>query len=204
MTAIGDFRWGSQMSSEAQGGGKVPDRGDERAGETAQRPGGEEELERQQEQVMRLVRHAGESWAEAMKSHIMAPPDAGFAGRLRRLAQAAATEQVAWEQAQATGLLWRPVPGAERAEPPYELRPGTGRRGPADLWRVFDAAVERLNRAIAGSSSAEVARAFGELARAAAALAEAVEREDALVQQAQQRAWEAQQHARRAAAGNGG
>lgn len=168
-----------------------------------------DDLERQREHVMRLVRHASQSWADAMRGHIMAPPDAGFAGRLRTLAQAAATEQVAWEQAQAAGLLWRPVPGAEHAEPPYELRPGTGRRGPADLWSRFDVAVERLNRAIAGSSSAEVAEAFGELAQAAAALAEAVELEDELARQAQQRALEAQQRAlearptARGAAGSG-
>ena len=65
-----------------------------------------------------------------MQAHKLAPPDAGFAPRLRALAEAAASEQVAWEHAHAAGLLWRPVPGAESAEPPYELRPGTGRRGP--------------------------------------------------------------------------
>src|SRR5579875_4148837 len=140
----------------------------------------EEDLDRQRQHVMRLVRHASESWAEAMRAHIMAPPDAGFAVRLRQLAEAAATEQVAWEQAQAAGLMWRPVPGAEKAEPPYELRPGTGRRGPEDLWRSFDAAVARLNRAIAGSSAVEVAVAFGELAEAASTLAEAVELEDSV------------------------
>jgi hypothetical protein len=70
------------------------------------------------------------------------------------------------------------VPGAEHAEPPYELRPGTGRRGPADMWQRFDAAVARLNRAITGSGAAEVADAFGEIASAARALADAVTRED--------------------------
>jgi hypothetical protein len=156
----------------------------------------EEDLDRQREHVMRLVRHASESWAEAMRAHIMAPPDAGFAQRLRQLAQAAATEQVAWEQAQAAGLMWRPVPGAEKAEPPYELRPGTGRRGPTDLWERFDAAVARLNRAIAGSSSAEVAAAFGEVAEAAATLAAAVEEQDQMTREAQERALAAQARAR--------
>lgn len=154
---------------------------------------------------MRLVRHASEGWAEAMRAHIMAPPDSGFAGRLRRLAEAAATEQVAWEQAQAAGLMWRPVPGAEKAEPPYELRPGTGRRGPGDLWEGFDAAVGRLNRAIAGSDSAAVAGAFGEVAESAAALAAAVERQDQLEREAQERALaareRAREHARRAERG---
>src|SRR5207248_8437625 len=87
-------------------------------------------------------------------------------------------EQVAWEHAHGAGLLWRPIPGAERAPPPYELRPGTGRRGPPELWARFDAAVAALNHAITGSNAASVADAFGDTAQAANALAEAVERED--------------------------
>ena len=94
------------------------------------------------------------------------------------VAVAAAREQVTWERAHEAGLLWRPVPGAEDAEPPYELQPGTGRRGPEDLWQQFDAAVADLNRAITGSSAANVAAAFGRLADAASELAEAVSRED--------------------------
>jgi hypothetical protein len=70
------------------------------------------------------------------------------------------------------------VPGAEHAEPPYELRPGTGRRGPRELWDRFDAAVAALNRAITGTSAADVADAFGEIEQAAGALADAVARED--------------------------
>ncbi|MHB8657101.1 MAG: hypothetical protein ACYC91_03970 [Solirubrobacteraceae bacterium] len=132
----------------------------------------------QQAQIMRLVRQAGSGWAQAMRSHVMAPPDSGFAGRLRSLAEAARNEAVAWEHAHAAGMLWRPVPGAERAEPPYELRPGTGRRGPADLWERFDSAVARLNHAITGSSAAAVADAFAEMGEAAETLADAVEREE--------------------------
>ncbi len=137
-----------------------------------------DDLDRQRAHVMRLVRQASAGWAEAMRSHKMAPPDAGFASRLRALAEAAASEQVAWEHANTAGLLWRPVPGAERAEPPYELRPGTGRRGPQELWDRFDAAVGALNRAITGSDSAAVADAFGEMSDAAGALADAVAAED--------------------------
>jgi len=127
---------------------------------------------------MRAVRHASDGWAQAMKAHKLAPPDGGFARRLHDLADAAAGEQAAWEHAHAAGLLWRPVPGAENAAPPYELRPGTGRRGPARLWERFDAAVDGLNRAITGSSAAVVADAFGDFADAAGALAGAVARED--------------------------
>ena len=127
---------------------------------------------------MRAVRQAGNNWAEAMRAHKLAPPDAGFAARLRTLAEAATGEQVAWEHAHAAGLLWRPIPGAENAEPPYELRPGTGRRGPAELWSRFDTSVSALNRAITGSDAAAVSDAFGELSTAAAEVADAIARED--------------------------
>src|ERR1700759_4973092 len=126
-----------------------------------------EDLDRQRAQIMRAVRHASDGWASAMRAHKLAPPAAGFAGRRRDLAEPAANEQVAWEHAHAAGLLWRPVPGAENAEPPYELRPGTGRRGPVALWDRFDAAVATLNHAITGSSAAAVADAFGGVAGAA-------------------------------------
>lgn len=138
-----------------------------------------DDLDRQRAQIMRAVRQAGNDWAEAMRAHKLAPPDAGFAARLTALSDAAAREQVAWEHAHAAGLMWRPIPGAENAEPPYELRPGTGRRGPAELWARFDGTVATLNRAITGSDAAAVADAFGDLSEAAAALAEAVVAEDA-------------------------
>lgn len=127
---------------------------------------------------MRAVRQASTDWAEAMKDHKLAPPDAGFSARLRKLARAAEREQVAWEHAYSAGLIWRAIAGAENAEPPYELRPGTGRRGPEVLWSRFDEAVARLNQAIAGSSAAAVADAFGEMAEAAKALADEVAHED--------------------------
>jgi hypothetical protein len=137
-----------------------------------------DELDRERAQIMRAVRHASDGWAGAMRAHKLAPPDPGFAQRLRDLAEAAGAEQVAWEHAHAAGLLWRPVPGAESAAPPYELRPDTGRRGPRELWARFDAAVSGLNRAITDSSAARVADAFGAMADAAAQLADALARED--------------------------
>jgi hypothetical protein len=136
-------------------------------------------LDQNEARIMRAVRQAGDEWANAMRAHKLAPPDPGFADRIRKLGAAAAREQVAWEHAHSAGLMWRPVPGAEAAQPPYELRPGTGRRGPADLWARFDHAVAALNQAITSSNAAAVADAFGELADAAQTLAGAIEREDA-------------------------
>jgi len=138
----------------------------------------ETDLDRERARIMRAVRQAGNSWAEAMRAHKLAPPDPGFASRLRALSEAAADEQVAWEHAHAAGLLWRPIPGAENAEPPYELRPGTGRRGPPELWTRFDTAVAQLNRAITGSDAAAVADAFGDVSEAAGDLADAVIHQD--------------------------
>lgn len=137
-----------------------------------------EELDPDRAHILRAVRQASTAWAEAMRAHKLAPPDAGFAARLRALSEAAKAEQITWEHAHAAGLLWRPVPGAENAEPPYELRAGTGRRGPQSLWDQFDAAVGRLNLAIAGTSAADVADAFGEISAVAAALADGVAKED--------------------------
>src|ERR1700761_1675539 len=140
------------------------------------------DLDRQRAQIMRRVRLAADEWAAAMRAHKLAPPDLGFAQRLHELAEAAANEQVAWEYAHSVGLQWRPVPGAESSAPPYELRPGTGRRGPEPLWTQFDAAVVGLNRAISGPDAATVADAFGAFAEAAGALADAVTHEDRAAQ----------------------
>ena len=145
-----------------------------------------DELERERERVARLVRHASVSWAEAMRAHKLAPPDEGFATRLQRLSEAAGAEQLAWEQAHAAGMQWRPVPGADQAEPPYELRPGTGRRGPEDLWQQFDRAVLELNRAIGGTDARTVSTSFASVADAAAKLSQAVADEDAITREAKE------------------
>ena len=133
------------------------------------------------------LRDAASAWGQAMTAHKMAPPDPGFAARLRALASAAEKEREACEEAQRAGLLWRPIPGAQGAQPPYELRAGTGRRGPAELWEQFDSAVQTLNHAITGTNVAGVARAFGALASAAGAVADAVEAEDQAAFAGQQR-----------------
>jgi hypothetical protein len=79
--------------------------------------------------------------------------------------------------ADAAGFDWPPHRAAD-PRPPYELQPGTGRRGPESLWRRFDEAVRQLNTAATGQNMLDVARTYDELAAAAAELAEAVERED--------------------------
>ena len=119
------------------------------------------------------VNEARASWSGAMRAHEQAPPDPGFRDRLPSLAEAAAAMRDAHAQALQAGLAWRPVADSERARPPYELRPGTGRRGPAELWARFDAAVHQLNQAGAGDTLADVIDAYAAVAQAASELADA-------------------------------
>jgi len=131
------------------------------------------------EQAARRVQVASRDWAAALRAHRTAPPDPGFGDRLQALGDAAASEQAACVDAHAAGLVWRPLPGAERAQTPYELRPGSGRRGPAELWDRFDAAVLRLNHATGATDAGAVADGFAQVSAAALALAAAVREEDA-------------------------
>jgi hypothetical protein len=139
---------------------------DERAGAPA---------EGTKEHAWASVNEARASWAGAMRAHEQAPPDPGFRDRLRALADAAATMRDAHAHARDAGLAWRPVADSERARPPYELRPGTGRRGPAELWTRFDAAVQRLNQAGAGDNLGDVVGAYAAVAQAASELADALQ-----------------------------
>jgi hypothetical protein len=121
------------------------------------------------------VNDARASWSGAMRAHEQAPPDPGFRDRLRALAEAAAAMRDAHARALDAGLAWRPVADSERARPPYELRPGTGRRGPAELWNRFDAAVQRLNQAGTGDNLSDVVDAYAAVAQAASEVADALQ-----------------------------
>ncbi len=121
------------------------------------------------------VTDARASWGAAMRAHEQAPPDPGFRDRLRALADAAAAMRDAHARALQAGLAWRPVADSERARPPYELRPGTGRRGRAELWARFDAAVQQLNEAGAGDKLADVVDAYAAVAHAALEVADALQ-----------------------------
>jgi hypothetical protein len=122
-------------------------------------------------------RDAQGRWRGALEAHRLAPPDAGFSVRLSALADAARAEAQACREADTAGFEWPPHRASSSA-PPYELQPGSGRRGPDDLWRRFDGAVSELNRAATGTDLVAVAVAYEEVAEAAGELAVAVERED--------------------------
>ena len=62
-------------------------------------------------------------WQTAVKEHAQPPPDAGYARRLRALADAAAQEQAAYRYAEEEGFGWR------RARRGCRLRNSAPRRG---------------------------------------------------------------------------
>jgi hypothetical protein len=121
------------------------------------------------------VHSAQEAWAGATRAHQLAPPDPGFRDRLRNLADAASAMRDAYAQALEAGLAWRPIKGSEHARPPYELRPGTGRRGPDELWTRFDEAVAQLNEAGARNRLGDLVAGYAAVSEAARALADALE-----------------------------
>lgn len=113
-------------------------------------------------------------WQDAVRDHTQPPPDAGFARRLRALANAAAQEQAAYRYADEQGFGWRPGP---EWLPPRELRPAPWRSSvaPARAWERLDEAIENLSRARTGVSVTAIGRAFGTLSEAAWELAAAVD-----------------------------
>jgi len=129
-------------------------------------------------QILSEFKHAMASWGSAVEAHKQAPPDRDFAARLAALARGASEAARVCQAADTAGFAWPPARKAD-SEPPYELRPGTGRRGPEQLWRSFDQAIARLGAVAAGEDMLDVARAYEELARVAAELSDAVLVEDA-------------------------
>jgi hypothetical protein len=120
---------------------------------------------------------AQEQWFDAIQLHRTAPPDAGFSARIAGLAAAAHAEAGACRLAHHAGYEWPPH-RSMTANVPYELTPGSGRRGPEELWAAFDQAVVDLTRAGSGSNLLIVADAYEAFGHTTDRLAEAVERED--------------------------
>ncbi len=134
------------------------------------------------------LRIAQDRWESALRAHLLAPPDAGYARRLRNFAEACEQQQTAYAHAAAAGLGWTPGPPSETPEAPPELSPDSGRRGPPELWARFDSAIEDFGRALEGISLASISHAFGELGEITRALARAVAEQDAVAQAAEREA----------------
>jgi excisionase family DNA binding protein len=111
-----------------------------------------------------LVRMADRGWESALTASELAPPDPGFALRVRAIADAAEREGSALLNAAVNvGLRWSSRPGARGMRLSHELRAGGNRPGPPALWERFDAAIERLGIAMEGTELSAVAYAFSEL-----------------------------------------
>ena len=129
--------------------------------------------------ALEQVQLADQRWGDALEASVEAPPDEGFAQRVRAIANAAEQEAAALRHADMLGLAHRPHPGARNMQLSHELRPGArSRRGPVELWERFDAAVADLGEGLEGVALSAIARAFGELSDVARELAGEIERLD--------------------------
>ncbi|MFZ1996538.1 MAG: hypothetical protein WAU75_20670 [Solirubrobacteraceae bacterium] len=125
--------------------------------------------------IVDRMQTAGRSWESALDAHALAPPDAGFPGRLRQLSDAAAEQAGAFQLAADGGLGWRARAIEDGFTLAPELTPGMNRPGSAALWKRFDEAVEVLAAALAGSSPAALASAFSDLSDASRMLTDELE-----------------------------
>jgi hypothetical protein len=112
---------------------------------------------------------AGYSWQLALERSRMAPPDAGFASRVRQIAMAASWWSAALGRRASADpeFRWKPVAGSVGMTLSYELRPGGNRPGPRDAWERFDRTVARLGKAMEGERLSAVTGALSDLADAA-------------------------------------
>ncbi len=129
--------------------------------------------------ALEQVQLADQRWGDALEASVEAPPDYGFAHRVRAIANAAEQEATALRHADMLGLAHRPHAGARSMQLSHELRPGArSRPGPLELWDRFDATVAELGEALEGVALSAIARAFGELSDVARELATEIERLD--------------------------
>jgi excisionase family DNA binding protein len=113
------------------------------------------------ESVMRLVHRADENLAAGMRASELAPPSAGYADRLRAIADG--LEHVAatlLHAGRTTDWTWGPRDDWGPETLPYEVRPGGNRPLANGLWDRFDQAFAALGEAMAGSDIVTVGQAF--------------------------------------------
>jgi hypothetical protein len=133
--------------------------------------------------TLKRMQIADQRWRAAIEESAFAPPDPGFADRLRSISAAARAEaDVLYEAARAPQLRWDPIPDANAAKRlSYELRPGGNRPGPGELWDRFDEVIAALVRAQAGTDFAAIAEGFQTVGELTAQLADAVDRERGVI-----------------------
>ncbi len=130
------------------------------------------------EAIMGMQESEGE-WDAAVEASNNAPPDPGFAGRIRAVAAASTQRAESLMRAdRITGFLWKPQPEAPEILRSHELRRGANRPGPAALWRRFDMTIERLSIAVQGNVFSLVADEFHEIASVLEEIADALDGEE--------------------------
>jgi hypothetical protein len=129
--------------------------------------------------TLKRMEIADQRWRAAIEASAFAPPDDGFANRLREISAAAYGEAtVLHEAATAPQLRWNPIPDGSAAKRlSYELRPGGNRPGPGELWDRYDAVIAELVRAQAGEDFAAIAEGFRMVGELTGQLADAVDEE---------------------------
>lgn len=114
--------------------------------------------------AIRSMQEAEAEFDGAVSASNDAPPDRGFAGRIRAVADACLRRAEALSQAERIpGFRWTPVPHPESPIRSHELRPGGNRPGAELKWRMYDMAVERLTIAVQGNLPSLVATEFREI-----------------------------------------
>jgi hypothetical protein len=127
--------------------------------------------------TVRRMQIADQRWQAAVDDSAFAPPDPGFADRVRAIAIAAEGEAVVLhEAARNPRLRWQPA-HSTAVGLSYELRPGGNRPGPTRSWADFDQAVEHVSAAQQDTDFAAIADAFRELGIVAMSLAGQIDAE---------------------------
>jgi excisionase family DNA binding protein len=128
--------------------------------------------------ALKELSKADEDLAAARAASENAPPDPGFAYRVRELAHGFMTQSQALARAaNVDGISWNPSPRPQRQQPiSHELRPGGNRPGPPRLWAAFDRAVDEVAAARAGTDTRTLAVQTEALAWRLHDIADAVEK----------------------------
>lgn len=123
------------------------------------------------------LRGADERMREAMTLSRIAPPDQGFADRLRGFGEAAGVQAGALEYAAGVGVTLMNLTPQRGPKFPHELTPAAFRPGSEELWAAFDAAAAGVQQAGWDRDIAAAAHHWRQVAELASALAVAVDLE---------------------------
>jgi excisionase family DNA binding protein len=129
-------------------------------------------------EAIKQMQQAEAVFETAVESSDNAPPDPGFAGRLRAVAAASLQRGDALTAAGLIpGFRWTPVSDPGPVIRSHELRAGGNRPGPRHMWESYDMAVERLSIAVQGNVISLVADEFREIGWVLGEIADTLEQD---------------------------